>query len=79
MAEIIEERVREYLDAATGATVDEAKLKDLWIGIGVGIEKRQLLTGQPTAITKQYTGMTDAELDALIVGLEGANVAGENP
>jgi hypothetical protein len=75
LSEIIDERVREYLEAATGAVVEEATLPQLWTGIGIGIDKKQLLTGQPTSITKRIEEMNDAELDEYIHGLEdGFNV-----
>ncbi len=45
--------------------VDNASLSQRMVGLGISIEKGQLLDGQPTVIN-QYNGMSDQDLDRIL-------------
>jgi hypothetical protein len=51
IVELIDEAVREMIGASKGKPVNTA-LQPLWTSIGIGLDKKQLLAGQPTSITE---------------------------
>jgi hypothetical protein len=51
IVELIDEAVREMIHASKGKPAETA-LQPLWTSIGIGLDKKQLLAGQPTSITE---------------------------
>lgn len=51
---LIEQAVRDMVGASTGK-LTEANFQQLWTGVGIAVDKMQLLKGEPTAINKDVT------------------------
>lgn len=57
---IIEDAVREMIGASS-AKLEGANFQQLWTSIGIGIDKRQILQGEPTSINKDVTEHSNEE------------------
>lgn len=60
ISELIETAVREMITASTGKS-GEANLQQIWTSIGIAVDKRQLLKGEPTGINKNVSELTDEQ------------------
>lgn len=68
LAELIEDAVREMVLASGGKATDAA-LQQLWVSIGIGVDKHQLLKGEATSITKDATARTNEDRASRILKL----------
>lgn len=66
ISDLIETAVREMVGASTGK-LSEASFQQLWTGVGIGVDKMQLLKGEPTTINKTLTDEERAKKAAEIL------------
>ena len=68
IADLCDDVVRQSL-AMMGVRSEDAEYKDLAIGVGILVEKSQLLRQMPTAISENRSEQTDEQLRAELAGL----------
>jgi hypothetical protein len=62
LSALIEQAVRDMIGASAGKLTG-ANFQQLWTGVGIAVDKMQLLKGEPTNITKEL--LADAERERI--------------
>ena len=66
------DRLRHFVDTALGVAPDklhDANLRDVMTGVGIAIDKLQLLEGKPTSIDEVRDALSDDERAARVAAL----------